>query len=155
MEPAFYFLIFFFLAKEPLFAPGPGRDLEAIYSILTLQIIIKLWTCKLKSLQLINSFSMRNSTLSLVSCFPSSMLLLFRFFLFPSLFRAAPAAYGSFQARSRTGAVAAGLHHTAAQDLSHVWDLHHTQQQCQVLNPLSDARNQTHIVMDTSWVHCH
>ena len=28
-------------------------------------------------------------------------------------------------------------------------------QQCQILNPLSEARNRTRILMDTSWVHYH
>ena len=30
---------------------------------------------------------------------------------------------------------------TAMWDLSHVCNLHHSSQQCQILNPLSDARN--------------
>ena len=33
---------------------------------------------------------------------------------------------------------------TAAQDPSHVFDLHHSSQQCRILNPLSKARDQTH-----------
>ena len=32
---------------------------------------------------------------------------------------------------------------TAMQDLSHVCDLHHSSRQCQILNPLSEARDQT------------
>ena len=39
---------------------------------------------------------------------------------------------------------------TATPDPSHVWDLHHSSQQHQILNPLSRARDQTHILMDTS-----
>ena len=39
------------------------------------------------------------------------------------------------------------------QDLSHVWDLHHSSQQHWILNPLSKARNQTCILMGTSQVH--
>ena len=41
---------------------------------------------------------------------------------------------------------------TAKWDLSHVCDLHHGSQQGQIHNPLSKARNQTHILMDTSWI---
>ena len=42
---------------------------------------------------------------------------------------------------------------TATQDLSCVFDLHHSSQQRQILNPLSEARDRTHILMDTSRVH--
>ena len=41
---------------------------------------------------------------------------------------------------------------TGVQDPSHVCDLHHSSQQCQILNPLSEARDQTHVFMDVSWV---
>ena len=34
-------------------------------------------------------------------------------------------------------------------DPSHICDLHHNLQQCQILNPLSKAKNWTHILMDT------
>ena len=33
-----------------------------------------------------------------------------------------------------------------------VCDLHHSLQQCWILNPLCEARDQTRILMDTSWV---
>ena len=33
-----------------------------------------------------------------------------------------------------------------------VCDLHHSSWQCQILNPLSETRDQTGIRMDTSWV---
>ena len=42
----------------------------------------------------------------------------------------------------------------AAQDLSCICDLHHSSRQCQILNPLSEARDRTCILMDTSQVHC-
>ena len=42
---------------------------------------------------------------------------------------------------------------TAMQDLSHVYNLHHSSQQCQILNPLSKVRVQTHVFMDTTQVH--
>ena len=38
----------------------------------------------------------------------------------------------------------------ATQDPSCNYDLYHTSQQCQILNPLSKASYQTHILMDTS-----
>ena len=38
----------------------------------------------------------------------------------------------------------------AMPDLSHVCNLCHSSQQCQILNPLGEARDQTHILMDTS-----
>ena len=38
---------------------------------------------------------------------------------------------------------------TATQDPTHICDLHHSLWQCQILNPLSKARDQTHILMDT------
>ena len=37
-------------------------------------------------------------------------------------------------------------------DLSHICDLHHNAQQRQVLNPPSQARDQTYILMDPSLV---
>ena len=37
-------------------------------------------------------------------------------------------------------------------DLSRVYDLHHGSQQFQILNPLSEARDSTHILMDPSRV---
>ena len=44
---------------------------------------------------------------------------------------------------------------TATQDPSLVCDLHHSSQQFQILNPLSEARDQTWIFMNISWVHYH
>ena len=44
---------------------------------------------------------------------------------------------------------------TATRDLSHVCDLHHSSQQHWILNALSKARDQTHILMDTSQVCYH
>ena len=50
-------------------------------------------------------------------------------------FRATPVAYGSFQARGCIAAAAAGLRQSF--------------QQLQMLNPMSEARDQSHILMDT------
>ena len=41
---------------------------------------------------------------------------------------------------------------TAVQDLSCVCDLHHSSQQCQILNPLNKARNRTYNVMVPSQI---
>ena len=43
---------------------------------------------------------------------------------------------------------------TATWDLSHICNLHHSSQQHWILNSLSEARDRTHVLMDTSWV-CH
>ena len=42
---------------------------------------------------------------------------------------------------------------TAMPYLSHGCDLHHSSQQCPILNPLNKARDLICILMDTSWVH--
>ena len=42
---------------------------------------------------------------------------------------------------------------TAMQDPSHVCDLHHSSQQCQIVNPLSKGRDQTHNLMVPSQIH--
>ena len=43
----------------------------------------------------------------------------------------------------------------AVPDPSHVWDLLHSWQQRWILDPLSEARDWTHVFMDTSWIHFH
>ena len=42
---------------------------------------------------------------------------------------------------------------TAVRDLSHVCDLHHSSWQHWILNPLSGARDRTHVLMDASQNH--
>ena len=41
---------------------------------------------------------------------------------------------------------------TATQDPSHICDPHHSSQQHQIPDPLSEARDQTCILIDTSWI---
>ena len=58
---------------------------------------------------------------------------------------ATPMAYGASQARGLIAAIAtAYTRDTATWDLSHILKLHYISWQCQILNPLSKARNQTH-----------
>ena len=71
------------------------------------------------------------------------------------LFRAKPSAYGSSQARGWVGATATavGLHHsTATWHPSRICDLQHSSWQCQILNPLSEARDWTCILVDASQI---
>ena len=77
-----------------------------------------------------------------------------RFFLFFLLFRAALAAYGSSQARGQIGAAAVGLRHSHihARSEPHL-PPNHRSQQCWTRNPLSEARDGTHVLIDTSWLH--
>ena len=44
---------------------------------------------------------------------------------------------------------------TATQDASHGCDLHQSSQQLRILNPVSEARDRTHILMDTNRVCYH
>ena len=39
---------------------------------------------------------------------------------------------------------------TVAPDSSRVWDLHHSSQQCWILNPLREARDGTQVLVDPS-----
>ena len=44
---------------------------------------------------------------------------------------------------------------TATPDTSRIYDLHHSSWEHQILNPRSEARDPTPILMDTSQVHFH
>jgi len=64
------------------------------------------------------------------------------FLVFLSFFRAAPAAYGSSQAMDQIGAVAeADATVTATLRPNPTCNLCHSLWQCQILNPLSKARD--------------
>ena len=65
-------------------------------------------------------------------------------FLSFSLFRAIPAAYGSSLARGWVGAATTGLWH--------ICNLCCSSRQHWILNPLSEARDWTHVLMDARWV---
>ena len=70
------------------------------------------------------------------------------------LFRAARVSYRSSQARGWIGAAATGLYHNHSNaESKHVINLHHSSRQCKILNPLSKARDRTHIFMDASQIH--
>ena len=68
-----------------------------------------------------------------------------------SLFRAAPTAYGGSQARGQFRAVVTGLCHSRSNTRSKPC-LRPTPQ---IFNPLSEVRDQTCILMDTSRTHFH
>ena len=44
---------------------------------------------------------------------------------------------------------------TTMPDPSHVFNLHHSSQQCQILNPLMEARDRTCVLKGTSRLHFH
>jgi len=44
---------------------------------------------------------------------------------------------------------------TATQDASLICGLHFSSQQCRILNPLSEARDRTQVLMDTSQIRFH
>ena len=68
-------------------------------------------------------------------------------------FRATPMAYGSSQARGQIGAAAASLHHSHIKEgPSLICNLHNSSQQRWILNPLSEARDQTWVFMAISQV---
>ena len=80
----------------------------------------------------------------------------FFFFCIFAFSRAAPVACGGSQARGQIGAVApAYARATATRDLSHICNLHHSSQQCWILNPLIEARDRTHNLMVPSRIHLH
>ena len=61
-------------------------------------------------------------------------------------------AYGCYQAGVQSK-LQLPAYATATQDLSCIYNLPHRSQQHQIFNPLSEARDWTHVLMDTSQVH--
>ena len=85
----------------------------------------------------------------LIKSKPLSLALSLIFFFF--LFRAAPVALGDSQSGGGIGAAAEDYTTaTATTDLRCICDLCHSLWQHQILNPLSEARDQTHILTKTS-----
>ena len=87
------------------------------------------------------------------------LLLLFFFFLvFCLFFRAISTAYGGSQARGISGVVVASVlllvyaRATETPDPSYVCNPYHSSQQRQILNPLGEARDQTHNLMVPNWI---
>ena len=67
-----------------------------------------------------------------------------------------PMAYGGSQGRGESELqLLAYATATATTDPSRICDLHHSSRQCQILNSLSEARDQTCILMDTNQIHFH
>ena len=92
-------------------------------------------------------------TMNLESTYQISGFCLFVFFL---LFRAALAAYGGSQTRVESELqLLAYTAATATPDPSLVCDLYYSSRPCQILNPLSEARDQTHNLMVPSQIHFH
>ena len=65
------------------------------------------------------------------------------------LFKATPMAYGGSQARGQNGTYTTAI---ATPDLSHDCHLHHSSGQHRILNPLSEARDRTCLLMDASQI---
>ena len=93
---------------------------------------------------------------SLLASRPSQIPSFFFFFLFFCLFRAVSRAYGSsrLEVESELQLLAYATA-TATQDLSCNCNLHHSSQQRWILNPMSEARDQTSVLIDTSRVCYH
>ena len=86
--------------------------------------------------------------LSFFFCSPVIWWLSFAFF-----YRTAPTAYESSQGVRSELQLLASATVTATGDPSHICSLHHRSRQCRIPDPLSKARDWTHILMDTSQVH--
>ena len=90
------------------------------------------------------------------SFFFSFLFIFYLFIYLFLLFRAAPVAYGSSQARARIGAIVASLRHGRCNEGSKLClQPHHSSLQCCILNPLSRAMDWTRVLMDISRVCFH
>ena len=74
---------------------------------------------------------------------------------FLSFSRDTPAACGDSEAKDLIRAVAAGYaRDTAMWDPSRVCNLHHNSRQCQILTPLSKAKDRTCVLVDIRFINC-
>ena len=83
----------------------------------------------------------------------TTWLCFFFFFFFFLLFRVAPwhMEIPRLEVKSELQ-LPAYITTTATQDPSHVFNLHRNSRQHQILNPLNEARDRTHILMDTGLI---
>ena len=81
----------------------------------------------------------------------------FFFFFFFGFSRAVPMAYGSSQAKESNQSCSCQptLHSHSNTGSEQVCDLHHSSEQCQILNPLCKTRDRSCVLMDASWVFYH
>ena len=128
---------FCLLIPEPWFGPPPPSSLW--------QSQVCSYVCESVSVLYMHSFILLIYFILLYY-----FILLFYFLLS----KATPVAYVNSQARGQIGATAVAIA-TVMQSPSCVCKLHHSSWQHWISNPLSEAREQTHILMDTSWTHFH
>ena len=87
----------------------------------------------------------------------SLLILLCLFFFFFCFFWATPTSHGSSWVRVKSEVLLPAYNtNTRMQDPGRVFDLYPSSRQHQILNPRSEARDRTHIFMDTSRIcfHC-
>ena len=140
-----YHLIFYHLPsnRENSFHSNKSKISVGIWIIWFSKNPLKLYLIYIPHLgKCIKETSNYRKDLCIKKC-PQCILSFFFLFL---LFKAAPVAYGNSKARGQIGAVATGLCH------SHSHTRAEPTLKCWILNPLSKARDRTHVLMDTSWV---
>ena len=142
METPFFF---FFLVPCDVFRTMPGilKDFQSFLLLITISILVP---ALLSNSSLSTNLSSKNlhgsgkegSFMSLSLCLGFLTFFIPRYMEIPRLgveCELQPQAYTTV---------------TGTQDLSHVCDLHHSSRQCQILNPLIEARNGTCILINTS-----
>ena len=106
------------------------------YCVLCIHICMIIWTFVI----------VRTLTKKLSKCYYKNVDSKERFFPLATL-----KFHGSSQAGGQIRAAAADLHHSHGNTgSSHICDLHHSSPKHWILNPLSETRDRTYILMDTS-----